>query len=298
MNQAFRRKEEQQIPKPPQSPGFQTRQTDQSARTNVQAASRVSGIGKLRPFRLQAICVLIAAACLGIQLAAGGLSSRSSGNYSVSETTSAYGADTSLEYEYLNGWNDSQGNTVMVYKVEKMDPDVMSYGGSINIFNDYNSDYIPIPSLNFGVKEAIVSGILHRYSGDPIAEPDEVEVDFSDMGGVPITDYAYDNQTGQSTQKLYQQLEQDGVIRRHTIQVSDDGVADQDGVVRFTIDNPDKENFYTDINIIFKKNGKIVYGDVMSVDIPSSRTSYSGIYNAPVTIEGGYDAVEVIELNS
>lgn len=83
----------------------------------------------------------------------------------------------------------------------------------------------------------------------------------------------------------------------YNLEITDDSVARQDGYITFmatTLDG-DKEYISGKANVLFKKDGQVIFGDIVDYESPYETTAYKVNYHAQYPLPE-YDEVEVIDM--
>lgn len=258
-------------------------------------------LANIRPFRLllgTLAFVLAAGVFQTLHISFGGHSEPAYSSVSE-DSAAAYSTTGLLEPEIVNGWVTETGHTVVVCRMVKEDSDLRVDGASVYLSGQNGEGWIWLPSLGYLNDEVYGYGILENYDGIPV-QPEDVAAVVED-GGVSsdlFSDgYWYEEgQTNPSRAEVIARMKKDEWIREYPVTVTADGVEEQNGSVAFTVENPYDSSGYTYMNVIFRKEGKVVFADTMDVSLDEGRRTTMQVYNAPFSIPGGYDEVEVVNL--
>lgn len=216
--------------------------------------------------------------------------------------SASYGSPANLNIEQQDTFFYN-GSLYVNYKVTKDSPYEqttlsMEVTGSNPISDEESWDWINPTDLGFDCSEVWVTAVLPYLNED---EPDPSEIDLSisknDSYTRTIQDYSYllDDESV-SDQKLLELYKENFPEDFPEVQVDSDSVSSQNGIVTYTL-KVKKGKYASDyisssVNIIYKKDGKVVYAasDYCSGTLSDNQKTFAYNPDHPVP---PYDEVEV-----
>lgn len=221
--------------------------------------------------------------------------------YAPSEIATAY-AHSIQTYELLP-LELYDGNLLTTISVTKPEGCKETYYTDITIdaqsAMDTQTEYLSIPSMGFDCSQVYVTCAFTQFQ--TLDGLDEVTVTYQPYESQrdQLHDYEYllNDPATATNDTLLKAYRQSYPEHYNTITLLSDGSLEQSGVVSFQVTPKSSESAYLDgdVNIVYKKNGQVVYGGLYNY---SSSTTQPKIfaYTPPVAIPE-YDSVEIIDLH-
>ncbi len=235
-----------------------------------------------------------------------------SGPFVIEETTWEWGNTGSgdLSIDQIGPTVVLKDEAITTFKIQKNNPDYRSYLSlevetTNTLTDEETTDWPRVGAMGFDCSEIWVSSVAHFYYEAPkSSEQIEVDVDLTEEYSDYIGNYFYpyeEENTTLSTQELIARYKEEFPADYATIQVDSTGVEAQSGIVTYTVTNPDTvrdyDTLYGSVNIVFKKNGQVVFGVVESYSTSSSVRSKTFAYSPNIQLPE-YDEVEIINMHS
>ncbi len=200
-----------------------------------------------------------------------------------------------------------QDEAITTFHIQKANPAYRSYVEleveTTNLTNDDEvNDWPMVGAMGFECSEIWVSSVAHFYYDPPQSVEDiHVETDLTEEYSDYIGNYFYDENNEQSYETLLNRYKEEFPSDYATIQIDSTGMETQSGIVTYTVTNPegvqDYDTLYGSVNIVFKKDGQVVFGAVDHYSTSSNVRSKSFAYSPDVQIPS-YDDVEIINMHS
>lgn len=241
-------------------------------------------------------------------------------SYSSASYDSLLSTDVSSDYASAASYAEAgdpvlfqtKEGTVITVPVSKTDPDMRLDGlsGIITVTtDDYENDEYAIyfPSMDYFTDTVYASTILYGTDKDDIQD---IDIRLDSGYSQDIQDYAWmytDNSGGADADTIRKLMLADPGYAHYDIQITNDGVAEQDGVVIAKGSYPkiitdaglesDDEHVYGSYNVIFKKDGNVVFADEADYSTNfNDAGTFPVLYSAPYRLPD-YDSVEIVDLH-
>lgn len=127
-------------------------------------------------------------------------------------------------------------------------------------------------------------------------EEKEVNMDPAVQKEISSSAGLYDGDSEYRTRFL-EQYRQFSPEKYSTLTLDSDSVDSQNGIVTFTVTNPASNYISGAVNIVYKKNGQVVFGDVYTYHSTSSTSSKTFAYTPPCELPA-YDEVVLIDMHA
>lgn len=168
-------------------------------------------------------------------------------------------------------------------------------------------DYLPymyMPAIGFGEEKTYISNTIDgitELKNDPNASI-EIKPYFADLSSYVDTldEYMYldEEEEGLSDEELLKKYEKE-YVDPHSFEILSDGKDNPTHSVTFTIQNIGRSEYLNcEYQILFKKDGKVVYADTDYFSPYHSDDTIGSVTYTPKTNIEDYDEVEVYQINS
>lgn len=288
-------------------------QSDFEKPQSVRNAS--SAIGRFRPLKAMAWILAAGIGLCAVSTVTAAINGTLFYRTSSTETqaSSRFGSmtgDEAYEVEPISVYVNNQNRPVVTYRFTKRNPGLRIYGifGS-PVIDGTMVGSIYLPDAGYTVDEFLLSTEIPYYAGEEEAEA----VSLSDIG------FTFDSQDNVDTDAIEDMVSYDGnaapsaeTLKRlyraqfpyefFTFNVEDTGTDSPSHTVVFTGKNDDgsADILYGNLNILFKKDGEVVYAGQEDMSNLSPRVLSDGTvefrYSPPFSIPD-YDSVEIVKLS-
>lgn len=225
-------------------------------------------------------------------------------SFGSNEYTSAENYETASSYYSIPGdisWMKSGDDYIGTFEIIKDDPDTLVSSTS-GIMHYYDADgeeqisYFSVPEMDYFTDRVWVNADAWMPDGQTL---DGAWISFED----PVYTQDISNESWVTDEiapdnaAIRKALKNDPSYARRKIEVVDDGVKEQDGFVMAKITQPADASSYGEVNVIFKKDGKVVFADTSDYSYNGSDEggTFSFAYTAPYKLPA-YDEVVIEDL--
>lgn len=268
----------------------------------------VQKLGQCKPGVLLTLCILaLAPGIIGIPIQ--WIMGYNNPNLSVVQEWGEVSTslDPDIRIEQVSGQPVIVNNDVITtFKITKANQNIKAYVDltveTVDELTGEEDNEYQFFNMGFDCYEVWFSSVASFYkniqSSDNFRVTPDLEVSMYDS----LDDYYYylDDQ-GKTVQEQRELYKRDNPSFYPTIEILNNGSESQSGIVSFLVTNPsdakDYDRLHGTVNIIFKKDGQVVFGDLYDYSSPSAIQSKAFAYTPPIQLPQ-YDEVEVISLHS
>lgn len=197
-------------------------------------------------------------------------------------------------------------DVITTFKVTKANQDTSAYVDLIvetvdELRDEEDNDYYYF-RMGFGCDSVWISSTANFYktpqSSDSFNVSPELEISMYDSWS---SYYHYLEDQEKTSEEWLELYKRDNPSYYPTIEILNNGVESQSGIVSFLVTNPsnakDYDPLHGTVNIVFKKDGQVVFGDLYNYSSSSPIQSKAFAYTPEIQLPE-YDEVEIISLHS
>lgn len=281
------------------NPGSSFRSSAGQNRTDQKDGQRKSR--GYRPFRMQMILALSALLCAGSAFVTQNLF-----GWGASASYETYVADYGLypslvESEPVFFYISDNSQPVVTFRFSKINPEyyISSGYGNISFRDGVLEEFAEIPELGVNTDEAWMSYELPIY----YSKEEGDSLSLSDFSLMPeegyyetLSAYVY-SENSQDPDFLKRKYRSENAWLYPEIEVTDEGLDSIRHTAAFTVTPKSETLISQEVQVLYKKNGQVVYAGTMYIDGDPSDGRPMDFYYTPEIDVPEYDEVEIHSLN-
>lgn len=187
-------------------------------------------------------------------------------------------------------------NLIVTYQIDKTGLADVSYSleAQATFGDDPEYDFVNLASIGFETPQIFVSAVLPAdgHSESTVLNT-EILTDYEETYVSTPDDYSYLTEDGEDFLSQYRSYSPENY---YDITLDSDGLASKNGIVTFTVSNPSTNYLSGAVNIVYKKDGQPVFGDVYSFYASASNGTKAFAYTPRCELPD-YDTVELINMH-